>query len=132
PDASPSPGAAAEDLRIRLGSAEQSNTSIVYGERWILKLFRRLEEGVNLDRELGEHLTRVGFPHTPDVVGAIEYRAGRAPTATAAVLQCWVPNQSDAWEFTLDALGRYFEAAMAATDDPRTLPLPGPLVAAAR
>jgi maltose alpha-D-glucosyltransferase/alpha-amylase len=113
------------DLRVRLGSAEQSNTSIVYGDRWILKLFRRLEEGINLDRELGEHLTRQSFPHTPSVVGALELNTGRGQTTTLGALQAYVPNQGDAWEFTLESLGRYFERVRASSTDPAGLPLPG-------
>ena len=132
PDLGPPPEVP-EGLRMRVGAAEQSNTSIVFGDRWILKLFRRLEEGANLDRELGAHLTRVGFPHTPDVVGALEYRADKSGRATAAVLQTFVPNQGDAWQFTLHALQRYFERALASARDPWTAPLPGgDLVAAAR
>ena len=55
--------------------AEQSNTSIVYGDRLILKLFRRLQPGINPDFEIGRQLTeRVGFTRVPAVAGALEYR----------------------------------------------------------
>src|SRR5690606_32248873 len=112
--------------RVRLGSAEQSNTSLVYGDRWILKLLRRLHEGTNLDRELGAHLRRQGFAHTPEVVGALEYRVGRGEAMTAGVLQTFAQSQGDAWEFTLEALGRYFEIVLASSRNPAALPLPGP------
>ncbi|HZD03546.1 MAG TPA: alpha-glucosidase C-terminal domain-containing protein, partial [Longimicrobiales bacterium] len=97
-----------DGLETRLGSAEQSNTSLVFGSRWILKLLRRLEDGVNLDREVGRYLGARDFQHTPLVAGAVTYRrqavsaGGRAPVdATAAVLQRFVPNEGDAWEWTL-------------------------------
>jgi maltose alpha-D-glucosyltransferase/alpha-amylase len=125
--------ATGDDQKLRVISGEQSNTSMVYGDRGILKLFRKVEEGVNLDRELTEHLTRSGFPHTPEVAGAIEYRSGRGGITTVALLQGFVPNQGDAWGFTLDALERYFESSMASPFKAATAPLPGrDLMAAAR
>ena len=54
----------------RVLSAEQSNTSIVYGDRLILKLFRRLEAGINPDLEISRFLTeRHQFAHTPKLAG---------------------------------------------------------------
>jgi maltose alpha-D-glucosyltransferase/alpha-amylase len=93
--------------------AEQSNTSILYGDRFILKLFRRLHAGVNPDLEIGRFLTEKGFGNIPPVAGAIEYqRAGEDPM-TLAILQALVPNQGDAWEYTLDVLGHFFEQILA-------------------
>ncbi len=92
-------------------SAEQSNTSLVFGDRLILKLFRRPEGGVNPDLEIGRFLTRSGFAHVPPVAGAVEFRRGRSEPMTMAILQGFVPNEGDAWQFTLDALGTFFERA---------------------
>jgi maltose alpha-D-glucosyltransferase/alpha-amylase len=88
---------------------EQSNTSVIYGSQFILKLFRRLQEGINPDLEIGRFLTEKGFTHTPPVAGALEYQAGRKEPNTLAILQQFVPNQGDAWEYTLHALEPYFE-----------------------
>lgn len=89
----------------RLGG-EQSNTSVVYGDRFILKALRRIEPGVSLDYELGAFLTsRVGFSHVPPVVGAIEYVPVAGPTTTLAVLQGYVPNRGDGWTRILEHLG---------------------------
>ena len=88
---------------------EQSNTSVIYGSQFILKLFRRLQEGINPDLEIGRYLTEKGFAHIPPVAGALEYQAGRKEPNTLAILQEFVPNQSDAWEYTLHALEPYFE-----------------------
>ncbi len=114
----------AEALPVRVGTAEQSNTSIVLGDRWILKLLRRLEEGLNLDREIGRALTRQGFEHTPETAGALEYRWSPRRAGTVAVLQAFVPNQGDAWAQALDILQRYLEHAMASEKHPDVLPLP--------
>ncbi|HEU4324843.1 MAG TPA: maltose alpha-D-glucosyltransferase [Roseiflexaceae bacterium] len=94
--------------------AEQSNTSVIYGDRFILKIFRRLEEGLNPDLEIGRFLTERGeFANTPPVAGALEYRQRSGEPMTLAILQGYVPNQGDAWSMTLDALGRYFERVLA-------------------
>jgi len=94
---------------------EQSNTSIVYGDKYILKLFRRLEDGVNPDMEIGLHLTeKCNFPYTPAVVGFMEYRQD-SRVATLGVLQAYIPNQGTAWERTLTALDVYYESALART-----------------
>jgi maltose alpha-D-glucosyltransferase / alpha-amylase len=117
-------------LTPRPGRAEQSNTSVIFGDRWILKLFRRLESGMNPDREIGEVLREVGFDGTPELAGALELDLKAGPAA-CAVLHRFVPNQGDAWTFTLDALGRYFETGLAAGDGPGRLQLPADLVSAA-
>ncbi len=93
---------------------EQSNTSIAYGNRLILKLFRRPDTGVNPDLEIGHFLTeKVAFPHIPPVGGLLEYRRKESEPRTLAILQAYVPNEGDAWRYTLDDLGRYFEGVLA-------------------
>ncbi|MFP3897837.1 MAG: maltose alpha-D-glucosyltransferase [Dehalococcoidia bacterium] len=94
--------------------AEQTNTSVVYGDRLILKMFRRIEEGINPEFELGRLLTeRLAFPHIAPVGGAIEYRPRKGKTMTLATLQRFVPNEGDAWQYTLDTLNRYFQSVLA-------------------
>ncbi|MBI3270033.1 MAG: maltose alpha-D-glucosyltransferase [Planctomycetes bacterium] len=80
-----------------------ANTMLLYDERWALKVYRRLDEGVNPDLELARFLTeKVYFRHTPDVGGYLEYgRRGRDPM-TLAVLQTFVPNHGDAWSYFLE------------------------------
>jgi maltose alpha-D-glucosyltransferase/alpha-amylase len=99
-------------------SAEQSNTSIRFGNRYILKLIRRVEEGVNPDLEVGRFLTEHGYRNSPAVLGALEYRRGRREPATLAILQAFVPNEGDAWSFTSHHLGGYFEQATASAQAP--------------
>ncbi len=99
-------------LPIKIPKAEQSNSNVLVDERFILKLYRRLGDGVNPELEIGEHLTRVGFTNTAAIAGAIEVvRRGGAPTPpqTLAVLLTFVPNQGDAWEAFLDYAQRFFE-----------------------
>lgn len=104
--------------------AEQSNTSVVYGNRLILKLFRRLEEGINPDLEIGRFLTERGFAHIPPVAGALEFRRSSGEPVTLAILQGFVVNQGDAWRYTLDALDRYFERVLGKRVGVETMALP--------
>ncbi len=90
--------------------AEQSNTSVLFGQSLILKLFRRVEPGVNPDLELGRFLTdRTSFENTPAVAGSLEYDVNGGESSTLAVLHDFVPNEGDAWQYTLDALSRCYE-----------------------
>ena len=95
---------------IRRGSVQQSNTTIFYGDRLLLKMFRRLEYGVNPDFEIGRFLTeKTDFTRAPKTAGALEYRKARSEPATLAILQELVPNQGQGWEWVLGMLGRYYE-----------------------
>ena len=111
-------GPETEHLPSSLIKAEQSNTSVFYGDRLILKLIRKIDEGLNPDLEIGTFLTeKARFPHIPPVAGALEYRRNREEPMTLAILQGFVPNQGDAWKYTLDALGRFYERAMSRPPD---------------
>ncbi|HLY59594.1 MAG TPA: maltose alpha-D-glucosyltransferase [Terriglobia bacterium] len=104
-------GPADAPLQARRGSAEQSNTSILYGDRLILKLFRRLEAGMNPDCEIGRYLTeKTSFNGIPPFAGMIEYvpAAGKVP-AVLGLLQGLVVNEGDGWKWTVEELNRYFE-----------------------
>jgi len=97
-------------LKVARSSAEQSNTSIIFGGRLILKLFRRLEAGPNPDFEIGRHLTaHHRFNGIPQLAGGIEYEPRGGQRSTLAMLQQMVPNQGDGWKMTADELGRYLE-----------------------
>ncbi len=88
----------------RLLRVEQSNTSVVLGDRLILKLFRLLEPGENPDLEVGAFLTDAGFAGTPALAGAIRYHPDDGEPSAAAMLQELVPSRGDAWAVMLAAL----------------------------
>ncbi len=91
-------------------TGEQSNSSVIYGERVILKFYRRVEKGENPDLEIGRFLTqRVGFPHVPRIAGFIEYRPGQGESTTQGILQEFVPNQGDAWRYVVKTLTAFYE-----------------------
>jgi maltose alpha-D-glucosyltransferase/alpha-amylase len=102
------------DLTPARMNVEQSNTSVTYGSQLILKLFRCLEEGINPDVEIGQFLTEnTPFANIAQVAGSLEYRRGRRKQLSLAILQSFVPNEGDAWGYTLDFLGRYFGEVLA-------------------
>lgn len=105
--------AGGEALAPSVMKGEQSNTSVVYGNRYILKLYRRAEEGINPDLEIGRFLTERGFPNIARVASALEHRAqGREPS-TVVLLQDFLPNKGDAWRYTLDSREAYLARASA-------------------
>jgi maltose alpha-D-glucosyltransferase/alpha-amylase len=92
-------------------ASEQSNTSIVFGERLILKLFRRLEPGVNPDFEIGRYLTeRAGFKRVPAVLGALEHAGIAEIPTTLGMLQQLVESQADGWTHATDEVRRFYDA----------------------
>jgi len=101
-----------DGLRPRVLKGEQSNSSIVYGDFFILKLFRRVEEGVNPDLEIGRFLTeKTRFANVAPVAGSLEYRSEGGELMTLGILQRFVPNEGDAWRFTLKSLETFWERA---------------------
>ena len=106
-------GSGEERLSAAMIKGEHSNTSLVFGERLILKLFRRLQPGLNPDLEIGRFLTEKRFAHIAPVAGGIEYYGEKEEPVSLAILNGFVPNQGDAWEYTLDALSHYFEQILA-------------------
>jgi maltose alpha-D-glucosyltransferase/alpha-amylase len=92
--------------------AEQSNTSVVYEKRLVLKIFRRLEEGINPDLEIGSFLTgRTSFRNVPPLAGTLEYLGEGEKRTALGMMQGYVANQGDAWQFTLKALAEYYARA---------------------
>ena len=88
-----------EGLPGDIVSGEQSNTSLIYGSEAILKLFRRLEPGLNPDVEIHDALRRTNNQHIAPLLGHIEIDDPDPanPPATVAMLQTFVPNASDGW-----------------------------------
>ena len=99
-------------LTPSLMNAEQSNSSVVYDKRLVLKMFRRVEPGLNPDLEIGVFLMeKSSFRNVPPLAGYIEYLDEHGATSSLGMLQGYVANQGDAWQFTLQALAEYYGAA---------------------
>ncbi len=118
-------GASEAPLDPAPAKREQSDSSVIFGDRLVLKIFRRLVEGVNPELEIGRFITeKTSFAHTPPFAGALECRREKSEPITVGILQAYVQNQSDAWCYTLDSLQRYFEGCLAWRADSACLPLP--------
>jgi maltokinase len=83
--------------------AEQSNTSVVFGDELILKAYRRLEPGINPELELLRFLTELGFPNVAALAGWYQY-SGRLIDATLGILQAYLPGARDGWELALEEI----------------------------
>lgn len=106
--AAPGPG--------RVLGAEQSNTSVVYGERSVLKLFRRLNPGVNPDVEVHRALRTLGSVDVAALQGSIEGEIDGQP-ATLAMLQDFAANAADGWAMALASVRDLFAEADLRADE---------------
>jgi maltose alpha-D-glucosyltransferase/alpha-amylase len=107
------------DLSPRVLKAEQSNSSLLYGSTFFLKLYRKFEEGLNPEPEMIRYLTeQAGFEAVPSFAGNLEYRRKDREPLVLALLQQFVASQNDAWTLTLDVLQQYFERVLTLSDQP--------------
>ncbi|CAN5691402.1 maltose alpha-D-glucosyltransferase [soil metagenome] len=98
------------DLVPRRLAADQSNTSIVFGDRLILKMFRRIEPGLNPDLEVGRHLTeQAKFPRVPAIAGGLQHENLGETSATIATLHQFVDSQADGWPHATDEVRRFYD-----------------------
>jgi maltose alpha-D-glucosyltransferase/alpha-amylase len=115
-----------EPLEPQFAWGDQTNTSVTYGDRLVLKLFRRLGTGMNPELEIGRFLTeRTAFRHHAPTAGAIELTRDGEPGSTVAILQGYVQNEGDAWQYALDAIRESFERALALPPDQPPPPVGG-------
>jgi maltokinase len=100
------------DAPVRLMGVEQSNSSVVFGEQFVLKLFRKLEPGINPELEMLRFLSGHGFAHIAPLEGWYDYD-GVALAATLGVVQQFVPEAVDGWELALEEIPRDPETFLA-------------------
>ncbi len=110
-------------LLSKVMKAEQSNSSIRYGDKLFFKFFRTLKEGINPDREIVQFLTeKTRFSNVPPFAGCVEYRRQASPPVVLGLMQRFVVSQGDGWSHTLDTLGRYYEQALSTATISRETP----------
>jgi maltose alpha-D-glucosyltransferase/alpha-amylase len=101
---------AAQTPSSRVLRTEQSNSSILYGEDFFLKVFRKLERGINPDVELGRYLSEEhGFAHVPPYVADVRYQYPDGEEASMGIMIDFVPNQGTVMSFTRETIDRYFD-----------------------
>ena len=107
----------------RVGSAEQSNTSILYADKLILKFFRRIQPGENPDVEIGRFLTEIAhFPAVAPFLGEISITPASGNRTTVAMLQGLVANRGDGWEWFLKQLASFYARVATLPSPPQSSP----------
>jgi maltose alpha-D-glucosyltransferase/alpha-amylase len=110
-------------LPVSRPTAASSNTVVTLGETLFLKGYRQLRPGVNPELEMGRYLTEdAGFVHGVPVAGALEYLGEDGTVMTLALLQAYVPNQGDGWDYTLAYLERFLGELRDTDGDERAHP----------
>ena len=98
-------------LHSRVLLAEQSNTSILYDNRFFFKMYRSPEEGNNPELEIIKTLTEnTGFRNFPTFCGALEYRKPNSENTALGILVDYISNEGNAWEFTQSSIDHYFDS----------------------
>jgi len=113
----------------RLLGVEQSNSSIIYEKDAVLKLFRKLDEGINPDLEVEKYLTeKANYANLPPFSGAIEFQKNDHSVITLGILYPFIQSVGNGWTYSQDALGRYYERALSKIGELDKIPsLPGSL-----
>lgn len=89
---------------------EQSNTSIIYNDKYILKFFRRIYADKNPDYEMSRFLSdKKDFKNTPPYMGSINVIDSDGTYITIALMQKLVPNKGDAWDYFLKEIHKIYE-----------------------
>lgn len=101
-----------ENIKPRVLSGEQSNTSIIYGNRFFMKVFRKVDRAINPDLEITKFLTEnTSFKNIPAFVGSIEWKYEK-DSLIVAMMQEMVESSGDAWVNMLDRLNDYNEQVL--------------------
>ncbi|HZT77368.1 MAG TPA: maltose alpha-D-glucosyltransferase [Vicinamibacterales bacterium] len=107
------PPPAASPRTWRRVTGDHSNTLAFAGDELVVKLFRRMEPGVNPELEIGRTFAAQSFDRVPPLVAAMEYLRPSLEPGTLAVVQRAIGNQGTGWTYTIDELRRFFERVMA-------------------
>jgi maltose alpha-D-glucosyltransferase / alpha-amylase len=101
------------DIESRTVGRDRDRTTLHYGQRYVLEVFRRVEEGVSPALEIGSFLARQAVEMAPRLGAALELVRPAAAPMTVALLHAFVPNVGTAWESAQQELGRYYDRALA-------------------
>ena len=103
----------ADKVESKILKAEQSNTSIIYNDKYFFKFYRKIEQEINPDLEIVKFLSEAtSFRNAPRYAGSVEFTDGEGKTMVLGLLQEKVENQGDSWMMTTDSVGRFYERVM--------------------
>ena len=99
-----------DEIDSRVLKADQSNTAIIYNDRYFFKFYRKLEKEINPDLEIVRFLSETtSFTNSPKYTGSIELAHADGKVTVLGLLQEKIENQGEAWSMTTDSVGRFFE-----------------------
>ncbi len=99
-----------DQVESKILKADQSNTAIIYNEQYFFKFYRKLEKEINPDLEIVRFLSEsTNFRNAPKYAGSMEFHDNDGKTIVLGLLQEKVENQGDAWNVTIDSVGRFYE-----------------------
>ncbi|HVV17459.1 MAG TPA: hypothetical protein VHH90_09675 [Polyangia bacterium] len=102
----------ATSLRLRVAGVEQTNSTVMFGDRALLKVYRQPAAGPNVELEMGRFLGRACDPPcVPRVLGAITYQPDGGPPRSLGIVHQLIANRGDAWALAERELGRFFQRA---------------------
>ncbi len=105
-------------LPSELINSEQTNSTIIYGSHHVVKLYRKVEPGINSEAEISRFLTEKAlFPHAPPFQAVVELRKAGEQPYTLALLHGYMKNNGNAWQLSLHLLAQYFERILSRPDD---------------
>ena len=96
---------------------EQTNSTLIFGDQLVLKLYRQIEDGTSTELQIGEFLTRsASAALVPRTLGSVTYCSSDGDEAVIALAQQFVPNQGTAWQMALDRAGAFFDGVLSQPD----------------
>ncbi|WP_334187775.1 putative maltokinase, partial [Noviherbaspirillum sp.] len=98
-----------EEANVRRLSAEQSNSSLILEEKMVLKVIRRLMPGIHPEAEMGRYLTSLGYANAPRMFGEVVRVGADGTRHTMIMLQEFIDNQGDAWQWCLHTVARWMQ-----------------------
>jgi maltose alpha-D-glucosyltransferase/alpha-amylase len=99
-----------DKIESKILKADQSNTAIIYNDQYFFKFYRKLEKEINPDLEIVRFLSEnTSFRNSPKYAGSVEFHDNDGKTIVLGLLQEKVDNQGDAWNVTIDSVGRFYE-----------------------
>ena len=105
-------------VESKILKADQSNTAIIYNDKYFFKFYRKIEKEINPDLEIIRFLTEnTSFQHAPKYAGSVQYSDESENVMVFGLLQKKVDNQGDAWTMTMDSVGRYYERVITKAKD---------------
>ena len=104
----------ADIVESKILKADSSNTAIIYNDQYFFKFYRKIEKEINPDLEIVRFLSEnTNFRNSPKFSGSMEYKDDEGKTIVFGLLQEKVDNQGDAWNMTIDSVGRFYERVLA-------------------